>query len=563
MSSYHHPFGPEVYGDSSRYAQDIETLFNSEKFSDVKIVCGHDTFFGHKNILASRNDVFAAMFDPTNKIANRTGIVQVDYLDTKTMTTQLAFIYCNKIDNQMDLQSGLCKLFLNNMYGSYPSNLFKRLQWQIDTPNAHAEDLKKLFNNEKFSDFKIICICGDETFFCHKNVLASRSDVFAAMFDMTNSTENQTGFVQVQDFYAKTMKTLLSFIYGNKINKSDIDKDLILAADKYNLPGLVKCCEDSMMEYMSGHNKHDTLEIFLSSREISEKIFNKAKEVIQVKGAIVADIESNEKLKKMKVEHPALAFELLEELLATNPNYLKNNAKMPISHLVWDNPKAHAQAVAKLFNSQKFSDIMIVCGSETFFCHKNILACKSDVFATMFNMTDSIENQKGVVQVDDFDAKTMKTVLAYIYGNNIDKNDGDMDLLLAADKYNLLGLVKCCEHSIISELSCNDALESLLSSRIISSKKIVDAAKLVIKRQGDDIKSNQNWNKLKVENPELAMEVLEYCITCNDDDDEEEEFAEDEEDLEEEEDDDDCDEYDEDGNEYDEDGNSTKKCTAF
>jgi hypothetical protein len=102
-----------------------------------------------------------------------------------------------------------------------------------------------------------------------------------------------------------------------------------------------------------------------------------------------------------------------------------------------------------------------------------------------------------------------------------------------------------------------------LSSRIISSKKIVDAAKLVIKRQGDDIKSNQNWNKLKVENPELAMEVLEYCITCNDDDDEEEEFAEDEEDLEEEEDDDDCDEYDEDGNEYDEDGNSTKKCTAF
>jgi hypothetical protein len=62
----------------------------------------------------------------------------------------------------------------------------------------------------------------------------------------------------------------------------------------------------------------------------------------------------------------------------------------------------------------------------------------------MFDMTGCTENQKGVVQVDDFDAKTMKTLLAFIYGNNIDKKDADMDLLMAADKYILPGLVSRC-----------------------------------------------------------------------------------------------------------------------
>jgi hypothetical protein len=51
-----------------------------------------------------------------------------------------------------------------------------------------------MYNNEKFSDIKIVC--GKETFFCHKNILSSRSDVFAAMFDMTESTENQTGILK-------------------------------------------------------------------------------------------------------------------------------------------------------------------------------------------------------------------------------------------------------------------------------------------------------------------------------------------------------------------------------
>jgi speckle-type POZ protein len=132
----------------------------------------------------------------------------------------------------------------------------------------------------------------------------------------------------------------------------------------------------------------------------------------------------------------------------------------PKYHL--DNSSTYFQDMEKLFTSGKFCDVKIVCGKETFLCHKNILATRSEIFAAM---SGSTENQTGVMfLVEDFDAKTMKTVLEYIYVNNIARKDGDMDLLLTADKYNLPGLAKCGESSIISELSLNKALEAMLSS---------------------------------------------------------------------------------------------------
>jgi hypothetical protein len=97
-----------------RYAQDIENLFNSEKFSDVKIVCGNETFFCHKNILAARSDVFAAMFNKTDSTENQTGVVQVEYLDANTMKSLLSFIYGNKIDNKENLRMAVNVFSENN-----------------------------------------------------------------------------------------------------------------------------------------------------------------------------------------------------------------------------------------------------------------------------------------------------------------------------------------------------------------------------------------------------------------------------------------------------------------
>jgi hypothetical protein len=106
------------------------------------------------------------------------------------------------------------------------------------TSSTLVEDVQKLFSNrDQFNDVTIICGLDEEKFACHKAILAVRSNVFSAMFNMVESSENQTGVVKVNDINGKTMKSLLKYIYQDRVEEEDVDVDLLLAADKYDLPG--------------------------------------------------------------------------------------------------------------------------------------------------------------------------------------------------------------------------------------------------------------------------------------------------------------------------------------
>ena len=60
-----------------------------------------------------------------------------------------------------------------------------------------------------------------------------------------------------------------------------------------------------------------------------------------------------------------------------------------------------------MFNNKKFVDFKIKCGSKTFECHKNVLACHSDVFEAMFTNDDMTEAKSGEVEIDDIKPDAM------------------------------------------------------------------------------------------------------------------------------------------------------------
>ncbi|XP_008546874.1 speckle-type POZ protein isoform X2 [Microplitis demolitor] len=81
-----------------RLPEDLGTLFESQKFSDVTLtVCGNE-FRAHKAILAARSPVFSAMFEHEmeERKQNRVDITDVDYEVLKEM---LRFIYTGKATN--------------------------------------------------------------------------------------------------------------------------------------------------------------------------------------------------------------------------------------------------------------------------------------------------------------------------------------------------------------------------------------------------------------------------------------------------------------------------------
>jgi hypothetical protein len=125
----------------------------------------------------------------------------------------------------------------------------------------------------------------------------------------------------------------------------------------------------------------------------------------------------------------------------------------------------------------------------------------------MFNIVhQSYETQTGVVKVDDINAKTMKSLLKYIYQDQVEVEDIDVDLILAADKYDLPDLVSQCKTTFVYTMSNNNILGILIASRLLNFKDIIELAMRRIRRW-TDIKDGDQWNNFKTENPDLAKEI--------------------------------------------------------
>ena len=97
---------------------------------------------------------------------------------------------------------------------------------------------------DNFTDISFIC--ENKTFWCHKFILAARSDVFTAMFSHPGTREAITQKVEITDIEPNTFELLLKFIYTDYIDDDTMRTfavDLLKAADKYNVRRLKILCE--------------------------------------------------------------------------------------------------------------------------------------------------------------------------------------------------------------------------------------------------------------------------------------------------------------------------------
>ncbi|KAL3115177.1 hypothetical protein niasHT_016633 [Heterodera trifolii] len=113
----------------------------------------------------------------------------------------------------------------------------------------------------------------------------------------------------------------------------------------------------------------------------------------------------------------------------------------------------------EILDSGEYSDVQFLVGKgdkkEIVSAHRVILSVASDVFQTMFRYNE--QNSKSAIGKDhatlkepilvpDIEIGAFKTILTFIYTKNFNGLDANnlMDVLKAADKYNISGLVKEC-----------------------------------------------------------------------------------------------------------------------
>ena len=99
-----------------------------------------------------------------------------------------------------------------------------------------------------------IIVSEDTEIECHKFVLASKSPVFEAMLE-NNLEEVKEGKVKMHDVKVATVKLMLKYMYTGYISEdSTVMKDLLIAADKYQMGRLKSICEKKLIAQLKVNN---------------------------------------------------------------------------------------------------------------------------------------------------------------------------------------------------------------------------------------------------------------------------------------------------------------------
>ena len=148
--------------------------------------------------------------------------------------------------------------------------------------------------------------CGGKLFPCHKLIMSARSPVFKAMFDV-EMKERESGKVTIEDIKPEIMTEMLHFIYTGLVKDSvttEFSKELLAAADKYQLESLKDICQYKIRSVLGAENAIE----FLILGEMYQA--NKLKDAALMEVAYnMPQIAGTEDYKRLR-HYPDLALEI-------------------------------------------------------------------------------------------------------------------------------------------------------------------------------------------------------------------------------------------------------------
>lgn len=133
-------------------------------------------------------------------------------------------------------------------------------------------------------------------------------------------------------------------------------------------------------------------------------------------------------------------------------------------------PATDCSDFEQLLEKRAFADIVIkVIGDDlnemgSLSAHRAILAARSSVFEAMLTR-DMVERRTNEIEINDLEFEVVKEMVSYIYTGFVNNMaDYAVDLLFAADKYDLRSLGDLCVKYLIGHVNEKNVVDLLLAS---------------------------------------------------------------------------------------------------
>jgi hypothetical protein len=176
-------------------------------------------------------------------------------------------------------------------------------------------------------------------------------------------------------------------------------------------------------------------------------------------------------------------------------------------------PSTDKPLAKKLFLDKTFTDFKIKCQGKIYECHRCVLGSQSNVFQAMFLNMDMKEGASGEVEIKDVTLETMAMLLYYFYHEELeDTKSVDTNLLFAAEKYNVLGLLKLCVEHLKASLSIDNVLDILLCAHLTNQKDLFNTASNFVMKNKGKLTETMEWKEMMETNPKLIATVLSNVL---------------------------------------------------
>ena len=119
-----------------------------------------------------------------------------------------------------------------------------------------------------------------------------------------------------------------------------------------------------------------------------------------------------------------------------------------------------------------------------------------------------IENELGVTKVTDVSSKTMEKVLQYLYTGQFKKEDMDIDVLYAADKYGIGYLHSVCELELATNLTTETVSDNALAANLCGSETFKSYVFGYVRKHWKQLKDSGKADFLN-KNPSILTEILD------------------------------------------------------
>jgi len=197
--------------------------------------------------------------------------------------------------------------------------MIHQLPCQRLLPPKLGSDLTTVLENGSLSDVSLVV--SGRSIPAHRVVLASRSSVFRAMFEH-NMKESEEGRMDISDCSYEAVAAMLKFMYCDIPPEFDDVPpiDVLMVADKYDVPGLRRVCERHILMKLDANNAAHML---LQSDEIGALFLKKW--TLEYICMNLDRVMATEEWREVMRSRP----DLMEVVLSSVAQYLKNFEEKP------------------------------------------------------------------------------------------------------------------------------------------------------------------------------------------------------------------------------------------